>query len=992
VIKEYIDQRRAALVDFKIFGRVGVRLDGSWPTDWQATKVRGMLGVLLTRPGKTIPVTLMIEWLWGQDGDPTRHPKTLHGYVTRLRRVLENLDEPARVEHVNAGYRLDIDRMRVDYHRAHALLADAQYAARHGDHERVCELLPEAQALSEEPPLVDLDTDLAESFQRTALTTLVLPTHYTLMTSQLALGYPERVLAALDDLQPQHELNVTFAKKRIDALRAADRDYEATDYCLHTRRVLQEHDRLEEADELLAHFHRHRPPIPAPRDPLEDTPGHREVPRRLPHDPCDFTGRDDLLAKLDAHTNHGQAAGIVVLTGTAGIGKTALAVHWARRIRDRFRDGYFYLDLHGFSRHPKLDSTDLARALLQAFNISADVLGDAEARWARLSGLLGDRHMLFVLDNAAEASQITPLLDIAPDAVVLVTSRQHLDHLAIRRGALEIHVRTLDRRTGARWLRETIGTRCEREPDAFTELVKLCSGIPLALRMVGHYADERPEVSLDEIARFLREEHRILSIGESTEDSDSSIRASFALSYRALPETARRIFRLLGLHTVPEIAQGAVAALAGSSPGVPDDLDVLVHSHLIQQTTGHYQLHDLLHEFAAERLQTDEEPEHRDQALTRLLDWYLHTSNNAERRLFPYRPGVPMLPAEGQVSPEEFTDDQDALRWFLRERQALLAAVHTAFIHGYCQHTWRLATAINEPLKRHGYYQDALACLEFGLRSTRALGDREGESISLNNLGYICISMRNFTAAYDYFSSAYQMCREIDHVHGAAVALHNMACQRVRINDLDAAESLFTEALKLQRSHRLDHARAGTLRRFGQLRRRQGDHSQAHVLYYEALAVHEKIGNLHGTGEVLSDLSQLHLDRGEHQAAIDFGHRALTCHQRSHDLVALAETCCVLAEAHVHKELHGQAIEYARESIRICWQTADHHTEARALSLLATTLSSTGHRTAAIEGWTRARNLYRSLGHEAWITIQHRLMELGAASPHAWDEAPAART
>jgi tetratricopeptide (TPR) repeat protein len=968
-------------VDFKICGRVRVRRDGQWQSEWQATKIRGMLGVLLRRPGKTIPVELVIDWLWGRDANPARHPKTLHGYVTKLRRVLETLDQPTTVDHVNGGYRLDIDPARVDYHRAHALLVEAQRAARHGDHERVCALLPDALALVDEPPLIDLDTDPAESFRRSAETTLVLPAHYTLMASQLALGYPERVLATLDELQPDHELNVTLAKTRIDALRAADRDYEATDYFFRTRSALQAHDRFDEADELLTHHNRRQPAIPTPRAPSEDESGQHVIPRKMPHDLHDFSGRDDLLAELNAHLDNGHAAGIVVVTGTAGIGKTTLAVHWARRVRNRFPDGYFYLDLHGYSRHPPLERTDLVRALLQAFGISADVVGAEQAQWARLAGLLGDRRMLFVLDNVADADQIAPLLDLTPDSVVLVTSRRHLDPLALRRGAREIHVPTLDRRSGAHWLQEAIGARCERESAAFAELVDLCSGMPLALRIVGRYADDRPSVCLEEITRYLRAEHRLLNVGESADDPESSIRASFMLSYRALPDRTKRVFRLLGLHPIAEIVLGAAAALTGSSPdGARTELDGLVHSHLIHQTTGHYQFHDLFHEFAAERADIDESPTHRDQALTRLLDWYLHTANNAERQLFPFRPGVPMLPADAHVTPGEFTDDQDALRWVMRERHALVAAVRTANAQGHHQRSWRLANTINEPLKRHGYYHDALECLELARQSAHAAGEREGECACLNNLGYICLNTGDDTAAYDYFSSSYEICRDIDLDHGIAVALHNLACQRFRINNLDAADRLFTEALAWQHDHGLDHARAGTMRRLGQLRRRQGNPSQANVLYHEALALHERIGNVHGTGEVLSDISQLHLDRGEHQAAIDFAQRALACHQRSHDLVALAETCCILAAVHAHRHQHREAIECARESVRICWHTGAAEIEARALHLLASTLDDIGQHDAAIEGWTRAGHLYRSVGDDTWLTIRDRLTRLGATT------------
>ncbi|MEV0082985.1 tetratricopeptide repeat protein [Saccharopolyspora sp. NPDC050642] len=966
-------------MDFKIFGQVRLRLAGTWQDDWQATKIRGLLGVLLTRPGKTIPISLVVDWLWGREADPARHAKTLQTYVTRLRGVLNTMESSATVKNVNAGYRLNIDRERVDYHYVRDLLVDAQRAARHGDHELVCELLPEALELSAEPPLVDLDTDLADAFRRQALATLVMPAHYTLMESQLALGNPEQVLATTEELQPEHELNVTLAKKRIQALRAADRDYEATEYFFHQRRLLQSHDLVEEADELRTFFDQIRLPVPSPRRGGEDVaPQSSGPPRKLPRDLRDFGGRADLVDVLDEYTENGTGAGLLVLVGTAGIGKTALSVHWAHHARQQFAGGDFYLDMNGFSLHPPLSSADLVRALLSSFGVSADLLGDTRDQWAQLSTFMSDRHMLLLLDNVADVGQIEPLLDVAHEAVILVTSRHHLDRLLLHHGAQEIHVPLLDEATGTRWLRETIGVRCDREPDAVQELVGLCSGIPLALRIVGHYARERREVSLSDIAGFLREEHRILKVGDSPNGDHTSVRASFALSYRTLPGLARRMFRLLGLHPVAQTGLETAAALAGSTPQqAREDLDVLVHSHLIEQKAEHYELHDLIHEFAAERAEEDEDPVDRAEALVRMLDWYLHTAGNAEAKLFPYRPGVPMLPLDDQVTPKEFEDDQDAMRWFLQERRALLAMVRVAADHGQDRYTWRLANTINEPLKRLGRYQEALDSLGLALTATRALGEREGECICLNNIGYICLSIREFNRAYDHFSESYRICRSLGLVLGSSVALHNMACQWFRINDWDASERLFTDALEVQLLHGFEFARAGTLRRFGELRHKQADYAEASVLYHESLALHRKVGNAHGAGEVLGQLSQLHLDRGDLQVAIDFGEQALVCHRRSSDLVSLAVTICVLGTAHFRRGQVAEAVEYARESVRICWRTNDVETEARALELLAAALFSAGSRDASVEGWERASDLYRSCGNDGWVAIQERLAELG---------------
>lgn len=969
-------------MDFRLFGQVRLWQDGEWRSDWQHAKIRGMLGVLLARQGKIVPVTELVEWLWGPAADPVSHAKRLHTYVSKLRRVVENLPEPVWVKHVSAGYRLAVEPERIDYHRARSLLDRAQRATKQADHDKVCELLTEVLALCDEQPLIELETDLAEAFRRTTERGLVLPAYYTLLESQLTLGFPERVISTLDEVQLRHELNVTLAKLRIDALRAADRDQEATQYFLHTYRLLQEHDYLDEADELRRYSDRQSSEIPTQS--AASFGAVRIVPRRMPHDLRTFRGREEILSELDARTDHGGNAAIVVLTGTAGIGKTALAVHWAYRVRDRFQDGYIYTDLQGFSSAPRLATTDLVRVLLQAFEVSADRLGDEQAQWARLSTLIGHRHTLFILDNVADVDQIIPLVDMAPDSVLVVTSRRHLDHLTLHCGAREIHVHTMDRNTSENLLYEGVGERSELEPTAFTELVDLCAGIPLALRIVGHYADKRPDVALIEIAQFLRNEHQILGVGESTNRPEYSIRASFTLSYSALPPSAMRLFRLLGLCPIAEIELGAAAALVGSPRRVVlRDMDVLVDHHLIEQTTGHYQLHDLLHQFATELAESEEQPTARRKAIGRLLDWHVHTANNAERHLYPFRDGVPMLPVGGGVEPAEFHDDQEALLWFMRERTALLAAVRMAVANGFHGHAWRLPNVINEPLKRQGYYQHALDSLLLGLQGARIVGDKFGESVSLNNLGYISLNTRAGHSAYEYFSAACQMWRDLDHEMsplGIAIAMHNMACQRMLIGDLDAADGYFLETLDFETEHRLDHARAGTLRRFGELRRAQGDYGDARRRYYESLEFHEKVGDQHGYGGVCTDLGQLYLEIAEYQAAIDFGGRAVTRHERSKDAVSLAETFCILADAYSRQQRYDHAIDCAEQAIRWSQRTQIAATEARALDLVGTALNAAGRRHEAVQSWIRARDLYHRLGDDQMFAILHeRLTSFGAA-------------
>ncbi|TDD37185.1 AfsR/SARP family transcriptional regulator [Saccharopolyspora elongata] len=956
-------------MDFKICGRVQLRSDGAWHAEWlNSKKARGMLGVLLTRPRTVFPVGILREWLWGPDAGSIQQIKpTLQSHVSKIRTSLENLGIDARLEHVNSGYRLDAAPDQVDLHRAKQLLTDAHAAIQKSEYEQACENLTAALTMVREPPLLELETGPAAEFRQRTERNIVLPSHYALLKSRLRIGQPELVLATLDDLQPEHELNTTLAKRRLDAFWATGRFDEATEYHLRVRRRLRDGDLFEEADDLLAYFNQNRPSIPTPRRPLEEAPDYRVKPRRFPTGHDHLTGREALLSELDSVTDHGRRTALVVLTGTAGIGKTALAVHWARSVRKHFPDGHICLDLRGFSDYPRLECGDVVRRLLQLFHSSADRLAEETAQLERLADIIGDRRLLLIFDNVESAEQITPLLDTSPDSLIVVTSRHHLTEFSLHHGATEINVPTVSPDATRQWMRAAIGPRCHQEPAAVNALVEMCAGIPFVFRLVSQYAKERPGSSLREIARILRDEHWLLDVGESADRAAGTIRASFGLSYRALPTEPRRAFRLIGLHPVPIMSLGAAVALVGGPlDAARKDLDTLVHANLVEQTTGHFALHDLLHEFAAEQAQTDESTITQDAALVRILDWYLYTAKNAEKAMFPYSPGVPDLEHECQIQAEEFVDDQAAFNWYVEEQAAMIAAVHLAYRRGQHAHSWRLANHLKEPLKRMGAYHSALDCLKLGLSSAEATEDRQGISGTLNNLGYICMSMNKFKDAHAYFTSAYELFREIEHAEGTAIALHNLAYQRFRTNDLDAAWQLFNEALNFEHEHGLDQARAGTLRHLGLLWKARGDLVRANVTLHRALELFESLEQAGApqSGRVLSDISQLYLDRGDTRAAIDYGERALALHSRSHDLASFGETCLALTTAYSRQGHQRAAVECARESIRICWRTGDADTEARALELLSRELEASGQSEAASEGRARAAELRRDTGNE----------------------------
>ncbi|MCA1194847.1 MULTISPECIES: tetratricopeptide repeat protein [unclassified Saccharopolyspora] len=965
-------------MDFKICGSVWVRLAGEAPQGWrQSAKVRGLLGVLLTRPGRTIRVPALVDWLWGQEADPVKASKSLTNYVTRLRQVLELTDPPYELRHIDHGYRLDVPADRIDYHRARDLLAAGRSALRDRDHERARGLLHEALELSNEPPILDLDTAAAQEFRHKVRKNLVLPAINGLAESQLALGEPEAVLLHLDDLSVEYELEVTLAMRRVDALHAMHRRDEATLHYFVTRRNLREHGLEDEADALRAYMNRQQALVPEPRREGDSAPQHRDPVWRFPHDRERLAGRERVIADLSRMTDHGLAAKIVVLTGTAGIGKTALALHWAYRSRDRF-DGGLYVDMRGFARAPRMESAELIRRLLQGFNAHAEALTDEEMQRTKLATVLTGRHSLILLDNVADEDQIAPLLDLVPDSLLLITSRRRLAHLAVHWSAEEVAVTTVHTETAHAWLRESIGDRCDVEPEALTRLVGLCSGIPLALRLLSKHIEDRPRTPLAEIAHFLAKEHRMLSMGESAGAGHSSLRANFLLSYRALRPKACRLFRLLGLHPLPEVSLDVIVAMTGDSrPDTLDLIEELIQANLLDDRSGSVHIHDLLHEFAAEQADADEPMVERRAATARMIEWYLNCATSAERVLFKHRPGVPPLLAPVLRPGREFADEREAIRWFVDNHRVLVAIVRAAHDRGFPHHTWRLANTLNEPFKRHGQYNDALTCLGLARASTMSVSDREGLIGTIINLGYNQLMLRDLERAQENFTEARSLCRQLDDHHGLAVALHNLASVRGHLGDVEGATRLYGEAREVAIEHHLDHVHAGVLRRMGRLAKECGDPREASRQFRESLFLHRKVGNVQGIGEALSEIGALHADRGELETALDYGNEALEHNLRCHDLATLAETYCLLAQIGLKQMRLRDAAQLARESIGVTWKTGDLPCRARALDLLATILLEAGSEGEAVEGWREALEIHKGLKDRRWVTLRDRLKGLG---------------
>jgi tetratricopeptide (TPR) repeat protein len=469
------------------------------------------------------------------------------------------------------------------------------------------------------------------------------------------------------------------------------------------------------------------------------------VPRQIPLSVPYFTGRAAALAELDTlffGEDSDSATRVAAIAGPAGVGKTALAVHWAHRVQDRLPEGALYVNLRGFDPGPPKSPQEALAGFLSALGAHpAGIPADLESQSALYRSLLNGRRMLVVLDNAANAEQVRPLLPGSAACRVIVTSRSRLSGLVIREGVRRV---TLDLLTSAEsnaLLRRILGPdRVEAEPSAAAELARCCAHLPLGLHIAAERAALRPHATLADLVAELSDEQDRLTALAAADDETTAVRAVFSWSHRALSPEAARAFRLIGLHAGPDISTLAAAALLGVTPARARGLlDALIGVHLLEETgPDRFRSHDLLRAYAAERARSDEPEPERRHAVRRVLAWYLHTGYAASQAILPLpqweRLRVGPLPAD--CPPVGFTSRSHALAWCDTERANLVAATRQAAEAGEFAITWKIPASLVFYFDTHKHpWSDLITSGNLGIAAAQRIDDPFGEAWLLTCLG-----------------------------------------------------------------------------------------------------------------------------------------------------------------------------------------------------------------------------------------------------------------
>ncbi len=673
-------------------------------------------------------------------------------------------------------------------------------------------------------------------------------------------------------------------------------------------------------------------PVPVVAGPPPQPPGHR--PAQLPLDVYGFAGREPELGALDAMVAAGgqqpTAVMVAVVCGSAGVGKTALAVHWAHRVSARFPDGQLYANLRGYDPGgPAVPAHAAMRGFLDALGVpTARIPADLTAQAALFRSALAGRRMLVVLDNAATVEQVRPLLPGSPGCVVIVTSRDQLSGLVAVDGARPLTLDVLSAGEAHALLAGRLGgARLAAEPDAVAAIVAGCARLPLALAVVAARAATRPQLALAALAGQLRPAGRPATDLDPFADSDPSgdLRTVFSCSYRALEPAAARLFRLLGLHTGPDIAEPAAASLAGVPVArMRPLLDQLLRGHLLTESApGRYTFHDLLRAYAAELAREHDSEADRRAAVTRLLDHYLHCAHPAALLVSPHRDPITLNPPLPGAVVCSLPDPAAAMAWFDTEHLTLLAAIDLAGTAGFDQHVLQLAWTMPEFLDFRGHWQDLVDLQRTALAAAQRLGDRAEQSRFRRSLGYAYSRLGRYQDAHRQLRQALALNRELGDVTGEA------------------------------HSHRLI---AHTLEA-------QGEFEQALGHAQQALAFYRAADHLIGQARVLNMIGWYHTNLGDHQEALAQCRAALRLSQQIGHPPNEAATWDSLGHAHHHLGQYGEAVDCYQHALALYRQVGDRHREAGVLDYLGDTRYGAGDPAAARAAWRQALAILDDLRH-----------------------------
>jgi DNA-binding SARP family transcriptional activator/tetratricopeptide (TPR) repeat protein len=1008
-------------MEFRALGPIELWSAGQ-QRDLGSAKVRSVLAILLLTPRTIVPVEALIDRLW-DTRPPPKARENLSVYITRLRASLRQaVGDDVRLVGRARGYLLDVDPEAVDLHQFRRLRRQATALTASGDYDHAASLLREADGLWRGQALAGIRGDWVarmraglEEERRAAILERV--------ECELGLGRHAGLVGELRQLLVQYPLDETFITHQMTALYWNGRPGDALNLYRETRSRLIDEQGTEPGP-MLAELHqrilRGDPQLPV-RLPGQ-RPGRVSPPDTLPPETVEFVGRSDELRLLTGE--HGDTPRITVIEGMPGVGKTALAVHAARIVSGQYPDGVFYLSLHTHDPgSPSLDPAEALHHLLRMLTVPVtqipDTIGERAALWR---AQLSRRRAVVILDDAARHDQIRPLLPVAGQCLILITTRRSLPGL---QGARTLTLDVLSTDDAITLFRRIAGQDEDKDEDKVATTVGLCGRLPLAIQLTaGRLAQDCPRGLADVIEQLSRPPAQLGGTGAASPE----VMSAFDLSYRALEPDHQRIFRRLGLSPCDCVSLQAATALGGCTLAEAEKavVTLLDHHLLAGAPAGQFRFHDLIRGYAAMRAARDDpEPDQR-QAVARLLDYYLYAADRADRVLHPFRRRMPVSVTHLPAASPALGTQEDAAGWLESEWRNILQAAQHAGRHEWKQKCADLTHVLADFVETRGHWHEAIAAHTLALQACRdladpariaqaslelsavsqqtgrheatlplaedaaaiyrSLADRRGEAEGLDQIGVAHQRAARSREALAYFHEARILYDGAADRRGVANTLSHSGIACWHLGRYPDAMDHLHEALSLYRDVGDRRGEAKTLNNLGRMQLYCGYHRDALEGYQKSLEIFSEIGGPQNEAILYHNIGDVYRYKGSYAEALDACRRALAIYRDIGDLPDEADVLNDIGAIYQSAECHDEALIHHQQARSIAEDIGNLSQQVIALRRIADVRRGSGQHSEAFDHYHTALRLARQIGdpyEEAKILEGIAESTLNTQRPHA---------
>jgi len=956
-------------MEFRVLGPTELWSDGQ-PCDLGAARERSALAILLLTPRTIVPADALIDRLW-DTRPPPKARESLSVYIARLRASLRQaVGDGVRLAGRANGYVLDVDPEAVDLHQFRRLRRQADALTASGDYDHAALLLREADGLWRGQALAGIRGDwvgrMRDSLEEERRAVIL-----QRVECELELGRHAHLVGELQGLLAQYPLDETFIARQMTALYRSGRPADALGLYRETRALLADEQGAEPGP-ALADLHqrilRNDPELLAMAG---RRPGPAAQADTLPPETARFVGRSKELEVLAGDPRDpGDSPQVSVIEGMPGIGKTALAVHAARAVADRYPDGTFYLNFHTHDPgYPSLDSAEALHSLLRMLNVPATQIPDAFGKRVALwRAELSRRRAVVILDDAARRDQIRPLLPATGDCLILVTARRRLPDLD---GARVLTLDELSLDDAVTLFTQIAGRDRARDEDEVAEAVALCGRLPLAIQLTaGRLARGHPRALTELVEELSGSAAGLAGTGAASPE----VIAAFDLSYRALEPGHQRFFRRLGVNPCPDVSLPAAAALGECTLAEAEKAlaDLLDHHLLIRDVPGRFRFHNLIRGYAAARAGQDDSAPERRKTVGRLLDHYLDTADQADRLLHPFRHRMAVPVAHPPAAGPGPATQEDAASWLDAEWRNILHAARHAGRHEWKRQCADLAHLLGGFLEIRAYWDEAIAAHTLALQACRDLADPARIAQASLELSVVNQQTGRHEATLALAEEAAAIYRTLDDPHGQGAALDQIGLAHQRTARSREALAYFREARTLYGDASDRHGVAETLSHSGIASWHLGRYPEAMGHLRHALSLYRDVGDRRGEAKTLNNLGKMQLSGGLHRDALENYQKSLEIFTELGAAQSQANVCHNIGSVYHYKGSYEEGLAAYRRALSIYRGIGDLPDEADVLTDIGAIYQSAELYDESVVHYENARIIAEEVGNPSVQVIALR--------------------